>query len=145
MSSRPFTLPQGLTIKMLKAGDWGTYPNQTQSVAVHYDAFLPNGSKWDSSRDRGRPLRFRLGTGQVIPGLDEGISQLSLGSRARMTIPPELACEHQDTPSAPPLSPRPQNNSRSLWSCHSDGSRGFPGLVPPDTAIDFDIELLEID
>jgi FK506-binding protein 1 len=85
---------------MIRAGDWGTYPANSQSVAVHYDAFLPDGSRWDSSRERGRPLRFRLGIGQVIPGLDEGVAQLSLGSRARMTIPSELACECGTRPSA---------------------------------------------
>jgi len=106
----------GIDIKMLRAGDTSGYPTQTQSVAVHYDAYLPDGSKWDSSRERGRPLRFRLGIGQVIPGLDEGVAQLSLGSRARMTIPPEMAY----------------------------GARGFPGLVPPNTPVDFDIELLEV-
>merc|ERR1711998_541053 len=101
------TTSTGLMIKMLRAGDWGIYPTQTQSVAVHYDAYLPDNTKWDSSRDRGRPLRFRLGTGMVIPGLDEGVSQLSLGARARMTIPAEMAY----------------------------GKRGFPGLVPPNTPV----------
>ena len=71
---------------------------------------------WDSSRKRGRPLRFRLGAGQVIPGLDEGILQMSCGMRARITIPSELAY----------------------------GERGFPGLVPPNTSVDFDVELIEI-
>ena len=102
---------QGVTIKMIKAGDSDGYPQPTQSVVVHYDAYLPNGELWDSSKQRGRPLRFRLGVGQVIPGLDEGIMQLSLGARARMTLPPEMAY----------------------------GARGFPGLVPPNTSVDFDI------
>ena len=102
---------QGVTIKMIRAGDSDGYPQATQSVAVHYDAYLPDGTLWDSSRRRGRPLRFRLGVGQVIPGLDDGIMQLSLGARARMTLPPEMAY----------------------------GARGFPGLVPPNTSVDFDI------
>ena len=71
---------------------------------------------WDSSRKRGVPLRFRLGHGQVITGLDQGIMQLSVGERVRLTIPSELAY----------------------------GERGFPGLVPPDTDLEFDLELLEV-
>ena len=106
----------GINIRMLRAGTSDTYPQKSQSIAVHYDAFLPSGTMWDSSRRRGRPLRFRLGCGQVVPGLDDAIAQLSLGMRARVTIPAELAY----------------------------GERGFPGLVPPNTNIDFDIELLEI-
>lgn len=101
---------------MINAGDSESYPLKSQSVAVHYDAYLPGNKRWDSSRKRDRPLRFRLGVGQVIPGLDEAILNLSLGARARVKIPPSLAY----------------------------GSRGFPGLVPPDTWIEFDIELLEI-
>ena len=97
---------------MLRAGDeTDSYPNQSQSVAVHYDAYLPDGKMWDSSRKRNRPLRFRLGVGQVIPGLDEGVAQLSRGARARISIPPELAY----------------------------GARGFPGLVPPNTVITYDL------
>ena len=65
-------------IKMLRAGDSDGYPSTAQSVAVHYDAYLPDGKLWDSSRKRGRPLRFRLGVGQVIPGLDEGVAQVCL-------------------------------------------------------------------
>jgi hypothetical protein len=101
---------------MLRAGTSDGYPTQSQSVAVHYDAYLPDKSKWDSSRDRGRPLRFRVGTGMVIPGLDEGIMQLSIGARARMVIPADLAY----------------------------GKKGFPGLVPPNTPVEFDIELIEV-
>ena len=91
-------------------------PRQSLTVAIHYDAYLPNGTMWDSSRKRGRPLRFRLGVNQVIKGLDETVMQMSMGMRARVTIPSTLAY----------------------------GERGFPGLVPPNTAIDFDLELLEI-
>ena len=108
-------MQNGISIKMLRGGDADSYPKASQSVAVHYDAYQ-NHRLWDSSKKRGRPLRFRVGTGQVIAGLDEAVSQLSVGARARVTIPPELAY----------------------------GERGFPGLVPPNTTIEFDIELLEI-
>jgi len=110
------TLRSGVEILMVRAGDSENYPQQSQSIAVHYDAYLSTGTMWDSSRRRQRPFRFRLGTGQVIPGLDEGVSQLSLGARARIKVPPALAY----------------------------GERGFPGLVPPNSGIEFDIELLEI-
>ena len=109
-------LASGVEIVMVRAGDSESYPKQSQSVAVHYDAYLPNGTLWDSSRRREQPLRFRVGAGMVIPGLDEGVSQLSVGSRARIKIPAALAY----------------------------GARGFPGLVPPNTAVEFDLEILEI-
>jgi len=63
---------------------------------------LPSGELFDSSRDRGKPLKFRVGCEQVIPGLDDGVAQLSVGERAKITIPPHLAY----------------------------GEQGFPGLVP---------------
>ena len=112
----PPALPDGITIKLLRAGVSDVYPQVSQSLAVHYDAYLPNGKMWDSSRKRGIPLRFRLGTGQVVPGLNDAVAQLSQGMRARVTIPSEMAY----------------------------GERGFPGLVPPNSAVEFDIELLEI-
>ena len=62
------TMESGIAIKMLRAGESGNYPQKSQSIAIHYDAYLPNGALWDSSRKRNRPLRFRLGAGQVIPG-----------------------------------------------------------------------------
>jgi len=112
----PPALPDGITIKLLRAGVSDVYPQVSQSLAVHYDAYLPNGKMWDSSRRRGMPLRFRLGTGQVVRGLNDAVAQLSQGMRARVIIPPEMAY----------------------------GERGFPGLVPPNTAVEFDVELLEI-
>ena len=67
----------GVEILMIRAGDSENYPQPSQSVAIHYDAYLPGSAKpWDSSKKRDRPLRFRLSAGQVIPGLDEGVSQL---------------------------------------------------------------------
>jgi len=105
-----------LNIKLIHAGDGLHYPRQTQIVAVHYDAFLPNGTQWDSSRKRGKPLRFRLGIGQVIRGIDAGVQQMSLNERVRLQIPAE----------------------------HAYGERGFPGRVPANTPIEFDLELVEI-
>ena len=77
-------------------------------------AQLPDGKQFDSSRDRGKPFKFKLGAEQVIPGLDEGVSQLSIGERAKIMIPPEMAY----------------------------GERGFPGLIPRNTMLVFDLELI---
>ena len=97
----PYKKP--LALKMIKAGDASLYPQKTQSVAIHYDAYLLDGNggykMWDSSRKRGRPLRFRLGAGQVIVGLDEAVAQLSMGMRARVTK------------NAPPCTPTPMPTS----------------------------------
>ena len=68
-----------------------SYPKPGQTVTVHYIGYLVDGSQWDSSRDRGKPFKFKLGAEQVIPGLDEGVSQLSIGERAKLIIPPGRA------------------------------------------------------
>ncbi len=77
-------------------------------------SYLPDGSRFDSSRDRNKPFKFKLGAEQVIPGLDLGVAQLSIGERAKMTIPSSLAY----------------------------GERGFPGLIPGSSELVFDLELL---
>ena len=105
-----------VTVTVLAAGDGAHFPKHAQIVAIHYDAYLSDGTSWDSTRKRDKPLRFRLGIGQVIPGLDEGVKQLSLKEKSRLNIPASLAYGH----------------------------RGFPGLVPPDTDLVFDVELVEI-
>ena len=91
-----------------------SYPKAGQTVTVHYTGYLIDGSQWDSSRDRGKPFKFKLGAEQVIPGLDDGISQLSIGERAKIIIPPALGY----------------------------GSKGFPGLIPPNSTLIFDVELV---
>ena len=101
-------------VEIFSAGDGINYPRAGQTVTVHYTGFLPNGEQFDSSRDRGRPFKFKLGAEQVIPGLDAGVAQLSIGERAKISIPSDKAY----------------------------GSRGFPGLVPPNSALVFDLELI---
>ncbi|CAM9759584.1 unnamed protein product [Heterosigma akashiwo] len=101
-------------VEIFAAGDGINYPQPGQTVTVHYTGFLPDGSQFDSSRDRGKPFKFKLGADQVIPGLDEGVSQLSIGERAKVTIPAEAAY----------------------------GERGFPGLIPPNSQLIFDLELI---
>ncbi|KAJ8605124.1 hypothetical protein CTAYLR_000441 [Chrysophaeum taylorii] len=103
-----------VTVEIFAAGDGMNYPQAGHTVTVHYSGYLPNGELFDSSRDRGKPFKFKLGGEQVIPGLDEGIAQLSIGERAKITIPPHMAY----------------------------GDRGFPGLVPRNSALVFDIELI---
>lgn len=94
-------------------GDGKTIPKKGSIVTVHYTGYLADGSKFDSTHDRKQPFRFRVQSGEVIRGWDEGIVQMSLGERSKMTIPPSLAY----------------------------GSKGFPGLIPANTAITFDVEL----
>ena len=121
-SAHPISAPpkqskeETVDLKIIYAGNGNQWPQQSQIVAVHYVAYLPDGTEWDSSRKRGKPLRFRLGTGQVIPGLDAGVKQMCLGQHVRLFIPPALAY----------------------------GEKGFPGRVPPSTSIEFDLELVEI-
>ena len=100
-------------VEIFTAGDGINYPKKGHTVTVHYTAYLTDGTQWDSSRDRDKPFKFKLGMEQVIPGLDKGVSYLSIGERAKITIPPELAY----------------------------GDRGFPGLIPKNATLIFDLEL----
>ena len=103
-----------VTVEIFTAGDGINYPKPGQTVTVHYTGYLIDGSQWDSSRDRGKPFKFKLGAEQVIRGLDDGISQLSIGERAKIIIPPALAY----------------------------GEKGFPGVIPPNSTLIFDVELV---
>ena len=77
----------GVNIQVLKEGTPPT-PKPGQKVTVHYTLTLENGKKIDSSRDRGQPFEFTVGKGEVIPGWDEGIQKMFLGSRVKVTISP---------------------------------------------------------
>ena len=101
----------------ISPGDGSTYPKTGQTVVVHYTGTLENGTKFDSSRDRGVPFKFRLGKGEVIRGWDEGVAQLSVGERAKLTCSPDYAY----------------------------GSRGHPGIIPPNATLIFDVELLKVE
>jgi peptidylprolyl isomerase len=108
------TTPSGLKMEITQKGN-GPKPQKGQRVSVHYTGTLTDGKKFDSSRDRGTPIDFVLGAGQVIPGWDEGIALMPIGTRAKLTIPPALAY----------------------------GSRGAGGgIIPPNATLIFDVELL---
>lgn len=93
----------GLKILKLNETD-GTSPVKGKEVAVHYSGWLEDGSKFDSSVDRGQPFTFKLGLGQVIKGWDEGIALLKVGEKARLIIPSALGYGEQGNPRIPPNS-----------------------------------------
>jgi FKBP-type peptidyl-prolyl cis-trans isomerase len=73
----------------LQIGD-GAEATPGQKVSVHYTGWLTNGTKFDSSLDRGKPFQFVLGGGQVIQGWDQGVAGMRVGGKRKLTIPPEL-------------------------------------------------------
>ena len=81
------TTPSGLKYVELKEGT-GATPQSGQTVEVHYVGTLEDGTKFDSSRDRGQPFSFKIGVGQVIKGWDEGLSPMIVGGLRQLIIPP---------------------------------------------------------
>ena len=109
------TTSKGLIIETLATGS-GPVAATGNTVSVHYTGWLTNGTKFDSSRDRNEPFKFRLGAGQVIPGWDEGVAGMQPGGKRRLTVPAQLAY----------------------------GARGAGGVIPPNAVLIFEVELLSI-
>jgi FKBP-type peptidyl-prolyl cis-trans isomerase FkpA len=106
--------PSGLIILMQVEGA-GEKPQSGQKVTVHYTGYLLNGSKFDSSVDRGQPFTFTLGQGQVIKGWDEGIAELKPGSKAKLIIPSSIGY----------------------------GAQGAGANIPPYSTLIFEVELIK--
>lgn len=92
-----------LQVTDLKVGD-GAEAKAGQKVSVHYTGTLTNGTKFDSSLDRGQPFEFTLGAGQVIKGWDQGVAGMKVGGKRKLVIPPELGYGNQAAGSIPPNS-----------------------------------------
>ncbi len=92
-----------LKIETLKQGT-GAEAKNGDTVEVHYTGTLTDGSKFDSSLDRGSPFSFKLGAGQVIAGWDQGIVGMKVGEKRRLTIPPDLGYGARRTEKIPPNS-----------------------------------------
>ena len=107
----------GVEVEVLQQGDGQNYPKTGDTVTMHYTGTLSaNGSKFDSSVDRGQPFQTKIGVGQVIKGWDEGVPKMSLGEKAilRMT------------------------------SDYGYGTKGAGGVIPPNADLTFEVELLQI-
>jgi FKBP-type peptidyl-prolyl cis-trans isomerase FkpA len=94
------TGPSNLVIEDLVVGS-GAVAATGDTVTVHYVGTLTNGQKFDSSYDRGQPFTFRIGTGQVIAGWEQGIPGMRVGGKRRLTIPPALAYGNRANGSIP--------------------------------------------
>jgi peptidylprolyl isomerase len=107
--------PSGLQYEDLTVGN-GPTPQAGQTAMVHYTGWLDNGTKFDSSVDRGRPFEFPVGQGQVIKGWDEGVATMHVGGKRKLVIPPELGYR----------------------------ARGAGGVIPPNARLTFEVELLGV-
>lgn len=108
-------MTESLQIETLRAGT-GAEAKNGDSVTVHYVGTLTNGSKFDSSRDRGKGFGFTIGAGRVIKGWEQGVAGMKVGELRKLTIPPALAY----------------------------GDRGFPPVIPPGSTLVFEVELLSV-
>jgi FKBP-type peptidyl-prolyl cis-trans isomerase len=115
MPAKTVTLPDGLIYTELKVGK-GARPKPGQTAIVHYTGTFPDGKKFDSSRDRGTPYEFPLGRHQVIRCWDEAVATMRVGGRRKLVCPPALAY----------------------------GAKGYPGAIPPNATLHFDVELLGV-
>ncbi|KAI5959766.1 FPR1 [Candida pseudojiufengensis] len=114
-------------VEILQEGDGKTFAKPGDTITIHYDGTLTNGKEFDSSKKRGKPFTCTIGVGQVIKGWDisltnnygkgaSSLPEISKGTKALLTIPPELGY----------------------------GNRGFPGLIPANSTLVFEVELLNV-
>jgi FKBP-type peptidyl-prolyl cis-trans isomerase FkpA len=104
-----------LEIKDLVVGK-GTEAKAGDSVKVHYVGTLTDGKEFDSSKKHNQPFDFELGAGRVIKGWDQGVAGMKIGGKRKLTVPPSLGY----------------------------GARGFPPVIPPNSTLVFEVELLEV-
>ena len=97
------TTASGLKYVDLAEGS-GPSPQIGQTVSVNYIGTLENGTKFDSSYDHGRPFDFRIGTGSVIKGWDEGLMSMKVGGKRKLIVPANLGYGRSGTPNIPPNS-----------------------------------------
>ncbi len=105
--------PPEVAINVLQTGE-GAPVARHSMVRVHYTGWLTDGTKFDSSHDRGEPIEFTLGTGQVIPGWDMGLEGMKAGGKRELTIPPQLGY----------------------------GAKGAGNVIPPNATLRFEVELV---
>jgi FKBP-type peptidyl-prolyl cis-trans isomerase len=104
-----------LGIKDLTVGK-GAEAKAGDSVKVHYVGTLTDGKEFDSSKKHNEPFVFELGAGRVIKGWDQGVAGMKVGGKRKLTVPPSLGY----------------------------GARGFPPVIPPNSTLIFEVELLEV-
>jgi peptidylprolyl isomerase len=108
--------PTDLEVRDLSVGE-GPEASAGQTVHVHYVGVAHStGEEFDASYNRGQPLTFRLGVGQVIPGWDQGVQGMKVGGRRRLVIPPHLAY----------------------------GERGAGGVIKPGETLIFVVDLVDV-
>jgi len=105
-----------LQIEDIEVGSGAEATGSGQTVTVHYTGWLTDGTKFDSSVDRGNPFQFPLGVGMVIKGWDQGVAGMKVGGKRKLTIPPDLGY----------------------------GASGAGGVIPPNATLVFEVELLEV-
>ena len=113
----PVFTASGIRIQDLVVPEATQFADPGETVTIHVLGYLPEGDVFESSYDRGMPLTFVLGDGQVPPGLDEGIVGMGLFGRRQLVVPPELAY----------------------------GVDGIPGVIPAATPLLFEVELLAVE
>ena len=115
VTGEPTKTASGLEYWDIKVGT-GAVAHTGQQVKVDYTGWLTNGKKFDSSVGTGHPFEFKLGAGMVIKGWDEGVAGMKVGGKRQLRIPSELAY----------------------------GAQGYPGVIPANATLIFDVQLIDV-